>query len=827
MSRRLTAFWLGSVIVASVQGVAFAEARFSGVELLPGQEPVLLVTDGQAPVPVVVRSAADPLEKRAASELARYLSKISGADFSVTNESDPLPKAAILVGDVGSSRPEKLSREGFVIQTEGQHLRICGGTSHATMFGVFAFLEDQVGCRWWSWNEEDIPNSPTIKVPAQDTHIEPAFQRHDCYNREAQNQANSFAWKRRTISKTNFTGGHNLCPLLKPFATEHPDFLPTDKDGKRAFNNIHMNYAAPGMDTVLTGLLKKEIGKRKGNLDGVIYFAGMGDWYGGMDYSSASKKIYEEETWVDPDGRKKPGYSATVLRLINRTAEALEKEIPGVQIGTFAYMSLEAPPAKTRPRENVSIRLPRLRHDTVRSVLESPKNASFRRNLDRWCELAPGRVYIWEYGSNFTNFLQPFPCLRSLAENIRHYHEVGVAGVSIQGNYVSTGGDLAVLKNYIWSKLLWDPTRDVDELLSQFCTGYYGPAADELLAYVNLLEGSVRGDKPIQADEFDKTFAWMTPALIAQSRELFDQALAKTADDETYQRRVKEAEVSLEAWLLWKPGAFKEDGERLIRADIGSDTFARAESLIEHCRGASPREWGNGPKYHMDFLRMHGGPMPVLRKGPVTVKVAPVQNGQLREVRLGDVIAIDSSRVVCRHDSVFYDLTSREGNRVDMSADLGVAMWGGRNQKQTAHRTIELRDDGRIHCSGSFERIGANYDANQATFVTTYRIRKLADDIRIDFSVAKERPRSVTLSAEAPEFLMPSVTILTITRPDRGIAIEDVYHAGEGEPKGKVVFDAKAGTVTVSITMPETQVAPTGLTSYGQRWIQLRRLTRP
>jgi len=225
----------------------------------------------------------------------------------------------------------------------------------------------------------------------------------------------------------------------------------------------------------------------------------------------------------------------------------------------------------------------------------------------------------------------------------------------------------------------------------------------------------------------------------------------------------------------------------------------------------------------MDFLKMHGGPMPVLRAGSVTVKVAPVQNGQLREVRLGDTIAIDSSRVSCRRESVYYDLRTRDGNRVDMSADMGVSMWSGRNQKQTAHRTVELSDDGRIHCSGSFERIAARCDTNKATFVTTYRIGKLAADIRIDFSVAKERPQRVVLSTAKPEFIMPAVTFLTITRPDRGIIIEDAYDTGETPPSGRVVFDAKSGTVTVSVAMPETQVAAKGRTPYGHRWIQLRK----
>lgn len=827
MSRTTAALVFAILFFACSCESEAATPLLSGANLLPGQAAVVLVDDDHLPAPVVVRRTADAMEKRAAAELAKYLSAMTGREFSVTVAGDSLPERAVLIGDIGIPRPKKLSREGFLIQTRGQQLRICGGTPQATLFGVFALLEEQLGCRWWSWNEEHVPATPAISIAAQDTHIEPAFQRHDCYNREAQHTGNSFAWKRRTISKTNFTGGHNLCPMLKPFADKHPEFLPTDKNGKRAFNNIHMNYAAQGMDEVLTGLLRKQVEKRKGDLGGVIFFAGMGDWYGGMDFSPESKHIYEEETWTDPDGRKKPGYVATVLQLVNRSAETLEKEYPGVQLGTFAYMSLEAPPAKTRPRSNVSVRVPRLRHDTVRSVLESPKNASFRRNIERWCELAPGRVYVWEYGSNFTNFLRPFPCLRSLAQNIQYYHKIGVAGISIQGNYVSTGGDLAVLKNYVWSKLLWDPTRDVDELLLEFCMGYYGPASSELLAYVDLLEDSVRGDQPIQADEFDKTFAWMTPDLVARSRKLFDTALLKTADNPVFHRRVKEAEVSLEAWLLWKPGDFKEDGEQLIRADIGQDTFARAQNLIEHCRGASPREWGNGPKYHMSFLTMHGGPMPVLKSGPVTVKVAPVQNGQLREVRFNDQVAVDSSRVRSTLDSIYYDLKARDGNRVDMTADLGVQSWGGRRQIQTGHRTIELDDNGTIQCSGSFERLGARYGKNQATFETTYRVRRL-EDIRIELGKDANDMQNVKLSVEQPEFKTSSTRHVKVSRLDRAIVIEEQYEAAIGEASqdapiaARVLFDPNASTITVQITMPETTVPATGRASYGERVIRIR-----
>ena len=126
------------------------------------------------------------------------------------------------------------------------------------------------------------------------------------------------------------------------------------------------------------------------------------------------------------------------------------------------------------------------------SIEESEVNKPFQRNLEQWLKIAPGRVYVWEYGANFNNFMMPFPCLRSIAANLKYYHRVGVQGVMIQGNYVSTGSDMVALKNYVWRKLLWDPSLDVDTLAGEFCQGYYGPASDEVIQYVNALEDSVR-----------------------------------------------------------------------------------------------------------------------------------------------------------------------------------------------------------------------------------------------------------------------------------------------------------------------------------------------
>jgi len=823
------AFFAAWFLIASPSDSAETAARHRGITRLAGQPPVALVSKQLPPAPVLIRSDAPPREKQAAEALARYLSQISAAEFKVIAAEPQIPERAILVGDVDVQPPDGVSDEGFVIRAEGGRLRICGGTPHATTFAVFSLLEEQLGCRWWSWNEEDVPTAETIEVVAQNTHIEPAFQRHNVYNREAQNRRNDFSYKLRTISLTNFTGGHNLCPLLKPYAEENSEFLPMDKEGVRKFNNLHMNYTADGIDAALAEALKQQVVKREGDVKNVIYFAGMGDWYGGMDLSPESKRIYDEETWTDPDGRKKPGYSATLLRMINRTAETLEEEYPGIQVGTFAYMSLEAPPAKTRPRDNVAIRIPRLRHDTVRSVLESEKNQSFRRNLDRWLQLTPDRVYIWEYGANFQNFLRPFPCLRSISENIKYYHQEGVAGISIQGNYVATGGDLVVLKDYVWAKLLWDPTREIDELVAEFCSGYYGPAADEMLAYVNLMEQSVRGQPPISADEFDTRLAWMTPELVKRARALFQQAVAKTKGDDSdpYFRRVKEAEIGLEAWLLWKEGPLVEDGEKLIRVDLGMDTFPRAQSLVKYCRDASPREWGNGVKYRMSFLVLHGGPMPTLKQGPVTVKVAPVQNGQIRGVLYKDQVAIDQSQVTLTPGSVTYELTSREGNRAEMKTDLGVSMWGPAGGQQTGYQIVELDPDGVISCSGEVERRGSRSPTNQAVFESVYQVGKEPEKLSVEYQGGDGAWKRVHVDPQNAKASIPTAAHFRITRHDRGLQIDDRYAASENAPTATVQYDPETGTVLVAVDMGTVQVPRKGRVGFGQREIRIENLARP
>ena len=79
----------------------------------------------------------------------------------------------IILGDVSFANnvlPEydELDDEGFILFSDGKHLVIRGGTDRGTLYGVYTFLEDYLGVRWFTPKLERVPESKNIII---DSHI--------------------------------------------------------------------------------------------------------------------------------------------------------------------------------------------------------------------------------------------------------------------------------------------------------------------------------------------------------------------------------------------------------------------------------------------------------------------------------------------------------------------------------------------------------------------------------------------------------------------------------------------------------------------------------
>ena len=117
--------------------------------------------------------------------------------------------------------------------------------------------------------------------------------------------------------------------------------------------------------------------------------------------------------------------SGTLLRFVNAVAEAVEDAgFTNVEIDTFAYQYTRKPPKITVPRQNVIVRLCSI-ECCFAHPLNDPlctQNVKFSEDIVRWSEICE-RLYVWDYTTNYSNYLGPFPNFGVMQENMRFFAE--------------------------------------------------------------------------------------------------------------------------------------------------------------------------------------------------------------------------------------------------------------------------------------------------------------------------------------------------------------------------------------------------------------------
>ena len=174
-------------------------------------------------------------------------------------------------------------------------------------------------------------------------------------------------------------------------------------------------------------------------------------------------------------------HSGTIVRFVNAVAAALESDFPDALIETFAYMHSRKPPARTRPRDNVLIRVCAIEADYGRPLRDrrSDANRAFVRDLKTWRRIT-NHVYVWDYTQNWWAFQAPHPNVHVLQPNLAFYKRVGVDGVFEQASPYASNSDVEPLKTYLFGRGLRDPNFDWRTAYGEFLDHYYGPAAPQI-----------------------------------------------------------------------------------------------------------------------------------------------------------------------------------------------------------------------------------------------------------------------------------------------------------------------------------------------------------
>jgi len=430
-----------------------------------------------------------PSEKYAVAELKKYLFKITGAMIPEFQDNRHEEDKEIIVGFTSrggytDAEKEELGKEGFIIKTVDEKIYIIGSGVRGALYGVYSFLEEYCGCRFYTNDFEKVPVNRELEIPAVEYNKQvPQFFYRNPY------------WKSvgdvGIAAKLKINGCHGR--------ERFPDYLGGDVNYQGGFEHTigwlsgqcpygERAWVQPCLsdENVYQTVIGNIRNMLKEHPDASLISITQNDGDTGACKCDKCRPINEAEE----------SGMGTMLKFVNRIAEELEPEYPDVLFDTFAYRFTRKPPKTIRPRKNVVVRLCSIeccfRHplsDCDITPGHDDVERSFAIDLKEWSEVAPN-LTIWNYTTNFTNFSVLFPNIETWRKNARFFAEHKAKGLFEQGNYASLNGEFGELKGYMLARTCWDPYMSEEkyvEYIKEFIMDFYGPGGNHMMDYIKMV----------------------------------------------------------------------------------------------------------------------------------------------------------------------------------------------------------------------------------------------------------------------------------------------------------------------------------------------------
>lgn len=434
---------------------------------------------------VVIPDEATKCENYAADELVKYVKLTTGDELKVVKESESKGKNLIYIGRcLNTARHVEFSKygeEGFVITVFDNCLFITGNEKRGTLYGVYTFLENYCGWRFFAHDCEVMyPDDVFLEEGLYDEQIPYMEWRDVCI---AAYLPCDIAVKRKINSsyRREFTeemGGSYLYPGR--FIHTMESLVGVPQLSQPCFSD----------ENVLNTCIENVRKLLRENPDARVISVSQNDNTFDEDNfctCEKCKKIDEEEG----------SHAGTLLRFVNAVADAIKTEFPKVSIMTLAYLHTTECPKVTIPRDNVIIEFAPM-HLCYNHAADDPNceiNRKLLSDFRDWGKIAK-RIYLWDYCANFSFTVPHHPDFHVLRRNMAYYVHHNVYGMFCEGdNYLDDHTtDMAELRAYLLSKLLWNPYMSEEEYnnhMEEFLLGYYGKGGKYIMKYLSMLEEAV------------------------------------------------------------------------------------------------------------------------------------------------------------------------------------------------------------------------------------------------------------------------------------------------------------------------------------------------
>ena len=409
---------------------------------------------------VTIRAGDSPAEGYAATELTKYLEKkgvtVGDSGYTVTLSVDDA-----MVDDSYSIAVYRKNGDGTVIT---------GGNGRGVIYGVYRFLEEFGGVRFFTPTLESVP-AGNLEITTGLLQYDPIFEnRHtdwSCMRHETEwmvkNGINCSIYagiSEEMGSQWNYGSQfvHNICAVTNTDANAQPCL--TD----------------PAVLEYAIQYVRKRLESEPNT--NIITVSQMDN----QNYCRCENCAVVDDEEGSPSG--------TLLRFVNAIANDIAEDYPDVIIDTLAYLYTRRAPKITKPAPNVCIRLCSIECCFVHPLDDPscPLNVSFAKDLEDWSRICE-RIYIWDYSFNFCHYIPTFPNLTVIRENMQYFAEHNVKGMFPQGMGVSPSGEFGELRCYLLAKLMQNPLMTEEEYethMNEFLAAYYGEGWRGIRSYIDL-----------------------------------------------------------------------------------------------------------------------------------------------------------------------------------------------------------------------------------------------------------------------------------------------------------------------------------------------------
>lgn len=569
----------------------------------------------------VIVSGMEPTAAFAAKELNDIAQKSCGKTFKIA-KGDEKSERRIFIGRspeseriLGAKTFEELGTEESAVFAKGNDLFLIGGDPIGVLWAVYDFCEDSMGYRWYLERDdgEKIVKSDVVKFNGAATRRKPKLTG---YRKTGWgNERRLFRLRNRSNSDVRHFCPDYVAPLLtgrvpghgfmfffpekkrtgwhdwavpkevrlpENAFRDHPEWFSLMPDGKRKYDH-QLCLSNKGCRKELTRVV---LDWMKVSGPG-LYQVGVNDSrFGALCHCADCKALSKKH---NTNGGPLWDY---VLELCAEVSKTFPQG--GYYVHSLAYDGMDqtekAPDNITFP-ENFVVDLAYI-HVCDRPIKQLPDKkapegemVNYWRNTLKWCSITKHQSY-WLYGT-----ASPMMIYRRMQKEIKELAEAGVESVFTCGH--GGGYEFKDITGRLAAKLLFDPGCDVRKELEEAVRFKYGPAAQDMLEFMDSMEETAIGhiansaSQVLNTDHCYQGMNFIPGKRLAEWRKIFERAEPKVKGQAFYEENVRHAKIVVDLFTVILEKRIREEAPdcRFDVAKVRAEGIANSESYAKKFLG--------------------------------------------------------------------------------------------------------------------------------------------------------------------------------------------------------------------------------------------------